>query len=326
MGPCAIDNGGCDPLVQCSVVSDAVTCGACPSGYTGNGDTGCVDIDECATDNGGCGDATYNSCANNPGAAPTCADIDECATDNGGCGDATYYACTDNVGAPPSCADIDECATNNGACDPVAECDDNEGAAPTCTCPAGYSGDGATCDIIDCLYCSGTWSPTGVAFSYTCETTTESYVCLGMFPEWGVRDAEIGSTGRFAVNPGDDGSADTADDTVSDTLTGLEWQRAAPTTGYDQAGALAYCDSLSLAGHDDWRLPTIYELRSIIDRTRASPAIDPIAFPGTERNWYRSSTTYTQDPTGFAWLVVFDTGEVAINSTTNTNYRARCVR
>merc|ERR1739838_686382 len=70
----------------------------------------CADIDECATNNGGCGDAKFWSCTNNDCAAPTCADIDECATNNGGCGDATFYSCTNNVGAAPTCA----CTNNDG--------------------------------------------------------------------------------------------------------------------------------------------------------------------------------------------------------------------
>jgi hypothetical protein len=39
-------------------------------GYSGTGDTACVDIDECATNNGGCDALTM--CNNNVGAAPTC--------------------------------------------------------------------------------------------------------------------------------------------------------------------------------------------------------------------------------------------------------------
>jgi hypothetical protein len=89
-------------------------------------------IDECATNNGGCGDAIYYSCVNNAGAAPACNDIDECATNNGGCGDATYYSCVNNAGAAPACSDIDECATNNGGCGD-AICVNNEGTAPTCS-------------------------------------------------------------------------------------------------------------------------------------------------------------------------------------------------
>ncbi len=94
----------------------------------------CVDVDECATDNGGCGDVALFRCINNEGSAPVCEDIDECATDNGGCGDAAFWTCTNNDGAAPTCEDIDECATDNGGCGDAAlyTCVNNEGAAPTC--------------------------------------------------------------------------------------------------------------------------------------------------------------------------------------------------
>eukprot|EP00854_Cymbomonas_tetramitiformis_P001574 gene1574-2210_t len=46
---CDVDNGNCDKLVACD--SDAVAqCGACPAGYSGTGDTVCVDEDGCARD------------------------------------------------------------------------------------------------------------------------------------------------------------------------------------------------------------------------------------------------------------------------------------
>jgi len=62
---CLLRNGGCDELVTCTDDGDTVTCGACPSGYTGDGDTGCVDINECDTANGGCDALT--TCTNTPG-------------------------------------------------------------------------------------------------------------------------------------------------------------------------------------------------------------------------------------------------------------------
>jgi len=64
------------------------------------------------------------SCANNDGAAPTCADIDECATNNGCCGDAKYYSCTNNDGAAPACGGCGDAK--------FYTCKNNDGAAPTC--------------------------------------------------------------------------------------------------------------------------------------------------------------------------------------------------
>ena len=108
-------------------------CDCAGTGY--DGDTCQNDVDECATNNGGCGSATYTTCTNNPGAAPTCTDINECNTNNGGCGSATYTTCTNNPGAAPTCTDINECNTNNGGCGSATytTCTNNPGAAPTCT-------------------------------------------------------------------------------------------------------------------------------------------------------------------------------------------------
>ncbi|KAK3275984.1 hypothetical protein CYMTET_15918, partial [Cymbomonas tetramitiformis] len=50
---CDVGNGNCDQLTDCSPDSVATTasqCGACPPGYSGTGDTACVDEDGCARD------------------------------------------------------------------------------------------------------------------------------------------------------------------------------------------------------------------------------------------------------------------------------------
>ncbi len=91
----------CDPHAACADASGKATC-TCASGFSGDGTT-CADVDECLTNNGGCGDARYMTCTNNVGAAPTCADINECATNNGGCGLLTAATCTNHVAAPPTC-------------------------------------------------------------------------------------------------------------------------------------------------------------------------------------------------------------------------------
>ena len=74
---------------------------------------------------------------------------------------------------------------------------------------------------------------------------------------------------------------DNGDGTVTDRATGLTWAQADSGEGMNWQQALAYAESLTLAGHDDWRLPSAKELQSIVDYTRspdttASAAIDPV--------------------------------------------------
>jgi len=74
---------------------------------------------------------------------------------------------------------------------------------------------------------------------------------------------------------------DNKDGSISDRATGLTWSKADSGRGLDWAAALAWCEGLRLAGHDDWRLPNAKELHSIVDYSRApaatnSAAIDPI--------------------------------------------------
>ena len=84
--PCALGKA-CLTAADCQsgACTESLTCG-CPEGWTEDIFGGCDDIDECATNNGGCGDPSFYQCTNQPGGAPLCMDIDECAAFNGGCG------------------------------------------------------------------------------------------------------------------------------------------------------------------------------------------------------------------------------------------------
>jgi hypothetical protein len=125
----------------------------------------------------------------------------------------------------------------------------------------------------------------------------------------------------------DIGLFDNGDGTVTDEDTGLMWQQA---TGEEinWEDALLYCESLvlGLGEYDDWRLPTIEELRSIVEYSTASPAIDINYFSVPESSLYWSSTTYAYFPSG-AWAIDFINGWAHGNTKTRrTNYYARAVR
>jgi hypothetical protein len=74
---------------------------------------------------------------------------------------------------------------------------------------------------------------------------------------------------------------DNGDGTITDNATGLMWQQDDSGTGLNWGDSLAYCENLSSAGYDDWRLPNAKELQSIVDYSRspdttASAAIDAL--------------------------------------------------
>jgi len=109
-----------------------------------------------------------------------------------------------------------------------------------------------------------------------------------------------------------DGSSDplviNGDGTVTDTETGLMWQQGSDSD-MNWKEALAYCESLELGGHNDWRLPSREELRSIVDYEKYDPAIDTEYFLNTDSWDYWSATTYASPGvTDYAWCVKFSYG------------------
>ena len=77
---------------------------------------------------------------------------------------------------------------------------------------------------------------------------------------------------------------DNGNGTITDRATGLAWSKADSGHGMNWQDALAWVQTKNAAnffGHDDWRLPSVKELQSIVDYTRSpdtsqSPAIDPL--------------------------------------------------
>ncbi|MCU0693629.1 MAG: DUF1566 domain-containing protein [Polyangiaceae bacterium] len=122
---------------------------------------------------------------------------------------------------------------------------------------------------------------------------------------------------------------------VSDTGTGLQWQGCAAglsgpncatgnATSLPWSGALSYCEGLSYASHTDWRLPSRAELQSIVDQRTRFPAIDAVAFPGTPRVGFWSSSSYASYVSN-AWEVDFEDGAMLVEGKSNVG-KVRCVR
>ncbi|MDD5359901.1 MAG: DUF1566 domain-containing protein [Sulfurovaceae bacterium] len=118
---------------------------------------------------------------------------------------------------------------------------------------------------------------------------------------------------------------------ASDSQTHLMWQdqlyNSTNTNDSDEKignwkYAKDYCEKLSLKGYDDWRLPSVDELKSIIDK-KNKPAFKSI-FKNATNKRYWSSSPYMSDPK-YAWLVDFDITDSFGGHVNNKNF-IRCVR
>jgi hypothetical protein len=111
---------------------------------------------------------------------------------------------------------------------------------------------------------------------------------------------------------------DNGDDTVTDNITGLMWTRE--TANVDQypvldendrmtwQQSLAWCESLDLAGHDDWRLPTRKEMKSIVDHSAYAPSVNTTYFPDTRSSGFYWTSTTAADQADAAWYCEFNNG------------------
>lgn len=145
------------------------------------------------------------------------------------------------------------------------------------------------------------------------------------------------------------------DGTVTDYDTGLQWEQKEGEVGglcflfldrvshcvnstYTWADAQSFVSGASSDGAtvtsffpgaaDDWRLPTIAELRTIVDTTvpgcgSGTACIDPIFGPTVAVGYWSATTLAT--PPGFAWGVSFNGGNV-FSGLKNLNYYVRAVR
>lgn len=102
-------------------------------------------------------------------------------------------------------------------------------------------------------------------------------------------------------------SADTSKGIVVDHMTGLIWAAETSPNELNWEEAKRYCANLEIGGYTDWRLPTIDELRTIVDKSRGNPAINTDFFPDTKSSSYWSSTTNAND-TNRAWYIYFRDG------------------
>ena len=114
--------------------------------------------------------------------------------------------------------------------------------------------------------------------------------------------------------------------TWQDPETGLEWQRESPGK-MSWRQALDYAKSLTLDGKSDWRLPTLFELETLLDRSVLDHELRPVVraeVPFRDTLSYWSSTTFEEN-TQNAWIVMFD-GAYVLSYYKSNVYQVRCVR
>uniref|UniRef100_A0A8C6W9S3 Cubilin n=1 Tax=Nannospalax galili TaxID=1026970 RepID=A0A8C6W9S3_NANGA len=152
---CSLQPSPCSEHVQCFNTQGSFYCGACPTGWQGNGYE-CQDINECDINNGGCSVAPPVPCQNTPGSF-TC----------GNC--PAGYSGDGRV-----CTLLDICSVNNGGCHPDASCSSTLGSLPLCICPPGYTGYGYGPN--GCAQLSSTCS-SDPCVNGQCTDTVSGYFC-----------------------------------------------------------------------------------------------------------------------------------------------------
>jgi hypothetical protein len=117
-----------------------------------------------------------------------------------------------------------------------------------------------------------------------------------------------------------------AQPSISDPRTGLIWQGVTDGTQHTFTEAQAYCAMLSYDGASagKWRLPTIWELQTIVDETRHGPALDATFPVPADQSFHWSSTGYGT-AAGIGMGVYFDQGNTGTESI-GVKHAARCVR
>lgn len=140
---------------------------------------------------------------------------------------------------------------------------------------------------------------------------------------------------------GNEPTVSVPDGTAYDRKTGLMWKRCTEGDGsalcrptFDTSGNATYTSNWLRnvnanpatlgAGFSDWRIPTVKEMASLVDRCNAQPAINTTIFPDSYSASYLTSTVDANNVTQF-WYVNFFDGTVAVGPSVQSK-RLRLVR
>lgn len=144
--------------------------------------------------------------------------------------------------------------------------------------------------------------------------SANAQVCVGNIPS-------TSPTAQFTVN---------ADGTAVDNLTGLMWMRCSIGQAWDATNntctggteqltwqqALLVAADYQYAGFDDWQLPNVKELSSLVERQCVDAAINNVVFPATLAQNYWTNTSGVGSITQ-AWAVAFYSGKTNLRSKTS---------
>ena len=122
------------------------------------------------------------------------------------------------------------------------------------------------------------------------------------------------------------GSFSTTDDTdvVTDSTTGLMWQKT-PSDAMNWRMALAYCETSEDSGYTDWRLPTKNELASLLEhKDKTAAPYSNFPFKTSKISLWTSTTSVGNKANANYVSTEYKTGTAAKNN--NSTYRALCVR
>lgn len=115
---------------------------------------------------------------------------------------------------------------------------------------------------------------------------------------------------------------DHGDGTVTDTRTSLMWKKCVEglsgpncDIGYVQSflwpTALEHAESHVFSAYNDWRLPSIKELRSLVEECRSSPALNTSIFPASGASGAVWSSTPSPNPVtlSYSFALLFNVKE-----------------
>jgi hypothetical protein len=168
---------------------------------------------------------------------------------------------------------------------------------------------------------------------------------------WAKLQAKATGTGVLCDGPR---FFDNGDGTVTDNLTGLQWEKKTNLDGtanlsdpHDAdnlyswsvtdnikadgtafTSALASLNNSCFAGHCDWRLPTLNELQTILaDPCTTGPCIDQSVFGATAAGDYWLAVSILRDPNASTpWAINFTSGNVEGFGNASLNFAVRAVR